>query len=100
MQIPTEKPTASPSVPVWNVPVRRACELLGGVTKAAERCGVAAATMSHYKAGALVTPERVAKAMEAATGGAVTALEIDRANKRAKAAKLLNMAEQLLDEAA
>lgn len=84
----------------YNLPVYRACQVIGSMTGAAFVVGVPVPTMSRYRRGEFGTPLRVAEALERATEGKVTVAEILRANKRIEAARLLDRAEQLLREAA
>lgn len=84
----------------FNLPVFRACEILGGVLRAADTIGTSGAQMSRYRSGHLLPGEPVGRALERATDGQVTWDEIARANKRIEAARLLDRAGKLLAESA
>lgn len=87
----------------YSVPVFRALRAIGGARHAAQALGISEANMSRYQSGVLPLPDRLVLpfiALAAQAGHAVTADEIQRANRRVAAARLLRRAEQLLAESA
>lgn len=56
--------------------VKRACEILGGQIRVAEACAASAAQVNQWTKGVRPVPATKAAAIERATGGAVTRIEL------------------------